>query len=378
VEISRGGVGVRVFVLLVGLILPACTTSNLRPPPNLPPDPPGFVKPLSTGPVQVRGRSLVVHGQPFQIRGVGYAPTPIGHGVDEVAIYSDPAIYGRDLPLLRTLGANAIRTWGLVTSHGLLRAAYNGGDQPIYVIMGFWVEPSAPLADRATRQGILDRFRAYVAEYKDEPAVLMWSVGNEVNQGYQGARADWYRLLNDLGQVAYAVEGAAWHPVATANWDLFHLGQAADAADDAHLPYLDVWGVTAYRGRTFTDLFTTYPARSRKPLWIAEFGLDAWDAEHGREDAARQAEDDGALWDALAAQSALCVGGTIMAYTDEWWKAGQPAIHNPGGYPNFALPDRYSDEEWYGLFAVGPNPAGGPDLLHPRPVYATLRARWTK
>lgn len=342
------------------------------------PAPPNFIKPLSTGPVQVRGRQLLVHGQPFQIRGVGYAPTPIGHRVDEVAIYSDPAIYGRDLPLLRALGANTIRTWGPVTSHGLLQAAYNGGDQPIYVIMGFWVEPSAPLADPATRQGILDRFRAYVTEYKDEPGVLMWGVGNEVNQGYAGPKADWYRLLNDLGKVAYEVEGAAWHPVATANWEMFHLGQAAQGADDASVPYLDVWGVTAYRGRTFTDLFGVYAPLTQKPLWIAEYGLDAWDADSKREDPARQADVVGALWDAIAAQSALCVGGTLMAYADEWWKAGQPAVHNPGGYFNFALPDHYSDEEWYGLMAVSPDPGGGPDLMHPRPAYDALRTRWTR
>ena len=67
------------------------------------------------------------------------------------------------------------------------------------------------------------------------------------------------------------------HPVATANWECSAPGAGGNGADDASLPYLDVWGVTAYRGRTFADLFTTYAARSQKPLWIAEFGLDAWD-----------------------------------------------------------------------------------------------------
>ena len=80
----------------------------------------------------------------------------------------------------------------------------------------------------------------------------------------------------------------------------------------------------------------------------------------------------------IAAQASLCVGGTVMAYSDEWWKAGQPAVHNPGGYPNLALPDRTSDEEWYGLLSATRDPSGGPDLLHPRPAYAALQARWTK
>ena len=67
-----------------------------------------------------------------------------------------------------------------------------------------------------------------------------------------------------------------------------------------------------------------------------------------------------------------------MAYAGRVVESRQPAVHNPGGYPNLALPDRSSDEEWYGLLSISPDPVGGPDLLHPRPAYAALQARWTK
>ena len=39
-----------------------------------------------------------------------------------------------------------------------------------------------------------------------------------------------------------------------------------------------------------------------------------------------------------------------MAYSDEWWKAGNPDTHDPGGYHTDAHPDGYSNEEWWGIF----------------------------
>lgn len=338
--------------------------------------PPGAGKPPSRGPVRVAGRTLLVDGRPFQVRGVGYSPVPIGRRVGEHDMYADPAIYGRDLPLLRALHANTIRTWGAVTSHGLLQAAYNHGQDPIYTIMGFWVEPSLDLAAPAVRAGLLADFRRYVAEYKDEPGVLLWGVGNEVNMGYRGAKRDWYSLLNDLGRVAYEVEGPTYHPVATANWEILDIGSPAAGADDPSLPYLDIWGLTAYRGRTFGDLFATFAARSQKPLLVAEFGVDAWDHRAGREDPAVQAEYDAALWDEIAAHRDVCVGGAVMAYVDEWWKTGSPAVQTAAGFPNPLAPDGWMAEAYWGLLAAGPDPAGGPDRLRPRAAYSALADRW--
>jgi hypothetical protein len=355
-------------LLLLALLLAACRPAVTSHAP--------FQKPPSTGRVRVAGRALLVDGRPFQIRGVGYSPVPIGRRVNEHDMYADPAIWGRDLPALRAMHANTIRTWGPVTSHALLQAAYNGGRDPIYAIMGFWVEPSSDLGAPAVRDRILADFRRYVAEYKDEPGVLMWGVGNEVNMGYAGPKRDWYRLLNDLGRVAYEVEGPAYHPVATANWEIANIGAAASGASDADLPYLDVWGLTAYRGRDFGDLFRTYAGRSARPLWIAEFGVDAWDHRAGREDAAAQADYDGALWDAIAAERAVCVGGTVMAYSDEWWKAGDPQRQQPGGFPNPFFPDGQMDESYFGVVAVSRDPAGGADRIMPRAAYHALAARW--
>jgi len=36
----------------------------------------------------------------------------------------------------------------------------------------------------------------------------------------------------------------------------------------------EVWGVNAYQGASFYDLFASYP--SQKPLLMTEFGMDAY------------------------------------------------------------------------------------------------------
>jgi hypothetical protein len=104
--------------------------------------------------------------------------------------------------------------------------------------------------------------------------------------------------------------------------------------------------------------------------------VDAWDHRAGREDAAAQADYDGALWDAIAAERAVCVGGTVMAYSDEWWKAGDPQRQQPGGFPNPFFPDGQMDESYFGVVAVSRDPAGGADRIMPRAAYHALAARW--
>ena len=77
--------------------------------------------------------------------------------------------------------ANSIRTWANVTNGSFLDAAWNNGTDPLYVVMGFWISCTANFADPTTRQKIRNEFESYVNRFKDYPAVLVWTLGNEVN-----------------------------------------------------------------------------------------------------------------------------------------------------------------------------------------------------
>ena len=68
----------------------------------------GYGKPEGTGGVRVNRetKTLLVNSQPYNIKGVGYQPTPIGGLLPHP---DDPAIYDRDFPLLMDMGCNTIR-----------------------------------------------------------------------------------------------------------------------------------------------------------------------------------------------------------------------------------------------------------------------------
>jgi hypothetical protein len=330
-------------------------------------------KPVSTGPVRIVDGSLTVDGRPFRVKGVGYAPTPI-HAWPSAATYSDPAILGRDMPLLRAMNVNTIRTWAQPADTALLDACYNGGVDPIRVIVGFWVplHEGVDYSDPATIAAIESDFAACVNRFKDHPALLAWGIGNENNFAYHGDVADWYLLANDLAGLAYALEGESYHPTLVVNAGMLHFGDVALGSDDASLSNVDMWGHNAYPGEDFHCYFDYYERLSAKPLVLTEYGIDAYDNASGGEYQTVQAEYVVRQWRQIEATAA---GGTVMAYSDEWWKAGDPDSHNLGGYATPMHPDGYSNEEWWGMLGAEDN-GGGPDILHPRQVYFSLAAEY--
>jgi len=60
-------------------------------------------KPVSTDPVQVVDKRLIVDGRPFTVKGVGYQPIPIGMEPTRSTldrIFTDPQIIERDIRVL--------------------------------------------------------------------------------------------------------------------------------------------------------------------------------------------------------------------------------------------------------------------------------------
>lgn len=362
--------------------------------------------PVGVTRVTTSGRRLAVNGEAFQVRGVGYAPTPIGVDPRYDWPYGDyftaehAGIYGRDLPLLREMGANTVRLWGWKADsqeHGpFLDAAYNGGVRPIYGIVSYWLGAGRDIYSPGGRQAIIDEFTQMVAIHKDYPAVLMWAIGNELNGSWMyGDSDDLFSLIDEMAAAAHAVEGESYHPVTTPLWDGPGPTGLIDtiAAREGEVPNLDVWSVQVYRGLSFGSLFAEYAQVSGKPLVITEYGIDAYDTLHGAEyeliGTPYQATYAEALWGEIAANSAVCAGGAIMAYSDEWWKGafgaeppgfgcpdGDPGLHSVCGYANGGHPDGFANEEWWGIVRPVKN-GDAPDVMQPRAAYERLRSLWT-
>jgi beta-galactosidase/beta-glucuronidase len=275
--------------------------------------------------VTVSGRQLRVDGKPFTIRGVGYAPTPIGDDPEVASPHGDyftsdySALYNRDLALLRQMGANTVRLWGWKTSadhSDFLDAAYNNGNHPIYVIASYWLNANVNISDPAVRQGIKGEFTEMVAVHKNHPAVLMWAIGNELNAPWMyGDRDDLFSLIDEMAQAAPLEEGSKPHPVTTPLADI-NLNHTI-ANRDPEVPNLDVWSVQVYRGSSFGSLFSDYTAASGKPLVITEYGIDAYDDKHGDE-----YEHIGLPYQAIYAES---LWKEIAANSSVWATTGAPS-----------------------------------------------------
>jgi|GEM_PF-3427438 len=323
--------------------------------------------------VKVQGRQLMVDFdqdglyEPFFIRGADYEPMPIGRHVSdwgwpagypviENNIYNDDAILTRDFALLKAMNANTIRIWTANnTAQGTrfpnqmtAKTLQYAHDNNIKIIAGFYMPPaggmmctySGPVynsyqdfSSSVTRARYIYYFREFVKAFKNNPDILFWAIGNENNYSLEGASpaqvAAYYDLLNFMAAEVPVIEGVGRHPVAIVEGGIDFIGKKEYKTRDIDLPYINIWGSNVYRGKSFTDLFSKYKLLSAKPLWISEFGIDAFmgsDLAHpeiGVEDQKTQAEWDTALWDEIVQNRDVSIGGSVMEYSDEWWKPNE-------------------------------------------------------
>ncbi len=377
--------------------------------------------------VKVEGRQLLTdfdrdgRYEPFLVKGMGYSNTPIGSFPSQYGLcwyrgttdgqpqfdcpgeqeYDNPLLLDQDLPLIKGMNANTIRTWGKVTP-ALLKKAQ---EQGLKVIAGYWIPHQLDYVNgdlAFLKKDILD----YVAEFKDDPAILMWGIANENEMAfctYKGAdescrredqAAAFYKFINTLARNIKAVEGDSFHPVMLVSADLGDIG--VHATDDV-LADVDIHGCNVYRGEDFgaktNNFFLQYQKRSAKPVLITEFGTDAWfvlgadHPENGKERPDMQARYIAGCWDTILAYNAAHdgpnIGGVVFQYADGWWKdEGEwdpsAVTHDCGYTPGaHAGPDGYMNQEWYGVMALEPNPVPGQlDILRPRAAYEVIKEKF--
>jgi hypothetical protein len=375
-----------------------------------------IVSSLQAATVTTSGRQLIVNGQAFTVKGVNYSPAPIGYSVAGSGInclgpyhwWLDRPTYIADFPQIHSLGANTIRTFDLMNSTATttqvlqtLDAAQANG---LYVIMGYFVSQTAVIADAGFQARTQAEFLAAVSAYKSHPAVLMWQIGNENNLNNGNTNPAWYALIETMAQQAKALDpfhaittaegecqGADCFPVLPANQGFtFHIGDAAVGANDAAMPFLDVWSINIYRGRTFQGEFQTLVSSTTKPVLVSEFGKDAYRDSSASEDQDTQASYISSQWQEISANlsatsagSANLAGGAVFEWSDEWWKDNGDDCITHGTQVVFHRLDDTTDpnyqDEWFGITAVAPsNPITNPHqtVRVQRKAFSTLQAFW--
>ncbi|GJQ62374.1 MAG: hypothetical protein SCALA702_14270 [Melioribacteraceae bacterium] len=358
-----------------------------------------------------KGYKLQVNGEDFIVLGMNWDIFPIGENY-AYSIWNQPddiikEALDREMSLLKNMGANVIRAYVgiqpkwieyIYKNYGIYTVLNHSFGRYGLTIDGAYVT-NTDYADPATREILLKEVNDMVTEFKDVPGLLMWMLGNENNYGlfWGGAETEdipegetlesvrarhMYKLFNEgINEIKKYDDN---HPVSICNGDLLFLDIIAE-----EVPDMDVFGINAYRGITFTDLFERTSKVLDVPVMFAEFGSDAFNAVEMREDQAMQAKYLIGNWEDIYIHAygnggyGNSIGGMTFQFSDGWWKYLQDSnldVHDNnaswanGGYvDDFIEGENNMNEEWFGVCAKGPTDSRGLYHLYPRAGYYALK-----
>ena len=365
---------------------------------------------------------LLVDDKPYVIRGITYAPTKVGQGPDDGTLTNwmeydfnnngrcdgpfeafidkngndkqdkdEPAV--GDFKLMREMGVNTIRLYHqpFKINKQLLRQLYH--DYGIMVIMGdflgkyalgsgaSWYE-GTDYTNPGHQKNMLESVKKMVLEFKDEPYILMWILGNENVYGL-ACNADknpqaFFKFCNEAALLIKTLD--AEHPVAIASGDVLFLDEFAKYCDE-----VDAFGTNAYRGNYgFGAFWQQVKELTDKPAFITEYGCPAYSMGMEIEEA-EQAQADYLIDCWLDIEDNMfggngegnAMGGITFEYLDEWWKAYEPSFHDTKGLFAGPFPDGFMHEEWLGLCGQGDG-SSSPFLRRPRSSYYKFKEIWNR
>ncbi len=252
---------------------------------------------------QVRGKFLYVGEEKFWVKGVTYGTFRPDHTGSQ---YRSPDIVDRDFAEIAANGLNAVRTY-TVPPPWLLDSAQRHG---LRVMVGLpWEQHIAFLDSPASAHSIEERIRAGVRACARHPAVLCYTVGNEIPAPI-----------------------VRWHGPRRIERFIRRLYRAAKAEDPRGIVTYVNYPTTEYLDLSFLDLvcfnvyleapgsLTAYLARLHslagdRPLIMGEIGLDS--RRHGGDAQARAID-----WQVRTALASGCSGAFVFAWTDEWHRGG--------------------------------------------------------
>jgi beta-galactosidase len=360
---------------------------------------------------------LIVKGSPYIIKGVCYNPIPIGYN-HEYDWWSDKAKpWLADGKLMKEMGINTIR---LYQSHEdaqevkqVIRDLYNlyGMRTLMGDWLGFWEYPCPFYGDAKFQDKVKKQVLEMVNLYKDEPGILGWILGNENNYSCLGHLNPWtndevdketdpqkrkamrakiyYSFVNGISKEIHKIDPA--HPVGMGNGELVGLEFANQFCQD-----VDFIASIIYRGKTFGNLFKSIKMTFDKPVLLAEFGADCYDAYLKKEDQDMQAFFLQSQWNQIyenlannKAGAGNCIGGAVFEWTDEWWKHNsdnpeawkehdtESGWSNGSYYFDIRAPANMNmNEEWFGIVALGEQMEDGLHKRIPRKAYYVIREFW--
>jgi len=253
---------------------------------------------------KVSGKNFLRGDKSWEVRGVTYGP--FGPGDLHSGLVCPDEIRA-DFRKISGLGLNSIRTYEL-PDRGVLDIAQEEG---ICVLASVpWIHHVDFFQDEIARQSAFEAIRRATGELADHPALLGYSVGNEI----ESTLVRWL----GAGRVQTFLE------------DLIDLGKARDPgglftyASYPSTEYLVARNADFSCVNVFLEdeeVFRRYLNRLQliagdRPLVLGEFGLDS--KSNGRANQAETLD-----WGIRAIREAGAAGSFVFAYSDAWYRGGK-------------------------------------------------------
>jgi beta-glucuronidase len=363
---------------------------------------------------------MLVDNKPFMIRGITYGPTRVGESPDKGTMQNwmeqdtnnnglidapyeawvdknkndlqdkdEPAV--GDFFLMKNMGVNCIRLYHQPSklNKELLRQMHQ--KYGIYILLGDFLgkytlgskapwDPGTDYDDPVHKENMLNSIKEMVLEFRNEPYVLVWILGNENVYGV-ACNADkkpesFFKFANEAARLIKSLDPQK-RPVAIASGDTLFLDIFAK-----NCPDIDIFGANCYRGRYgFLDFWDEVKKFADKPAIITEYGAPSIGKGYSLEESEEfQALYHKGCWLDISCNSAgyqagNAVGGIVFEWLDEWWKAYEPYYHDKRGLFSGPFLDGYMHEEWLGLVSQG-NGKNSPFQRQLKKAYFTYKQLW--
>lgn len=192
---------------------------------------------------QANGRyELLRGGQPYFVKGAGGSQYP-----ERIAAY----------------GGNSIRTWGTGDAPKVLAEA---NKNHLTVMMGLDVARERHGFDYNNASAVaaqLEKIKGEVLKYKDDPAVLLWGIGNELNLDYTNPKV--WDAVNDIAKMIHEVDPN--HPTSTV---LAGANKKEIEYVKGRCPAVDILSINTYAG------LATLPKQVADAGWTGPYLVTEW------------------------------------------------------------------------------------------------------
>ena len=212
----------------------------------------------------------LVNGKREFVRGIGYNPVDQGKTGEERA-----ARFNRDFAEMAGLGVNTITGWDDSEFDDVLMDA--AATHHIGVILPFGLPRNANYEDPDVRERLLRAITERVMHFKDDPALRMWGLGNEILHDMSVLR---YRPAVQTAFASFEIEAADAvhridpnHPVIYRDAEDVYVKPIATALKSSNIsrPWF-VYGMNFFTTRLDDALNKGAAKTLNQPLLISEFG----------------------------------------------------------------------------------------------------------